>query len=104
MREDLKLAPEAHRVELPDYPFDAVIAPERLARDDQRRHAEDAVAFALGERIREGGRSFAGDEAAERVGVDRAFDEHRAQLVKVLEIQLALEETLEDLTRIIAKA
>ena len=97
------IAPQAHRVELFDYPVDAIIAPEGFARNYNRRYAKDSVAIRFGACLFEIVRAIAGGVAREVIGVEITFAQHRGDGDGVFDVEFALEEALEHPWCILAK-
>src|SRR5580658_2549298 len=76
-------------------PLDAVVAPERLALDDEGRHAEHPFTLGLFADLLELARPVAERVAFETVGLQPGFLHHRGQRGAVFDIQLAFEKALE---------
>src|SRR5271155_1249208 len=99
----IALATQFHRVELLDDPRNPIVAPKRLARDDQHRDAEDVIAFALRKRLGQRGRPFTCDEVPKRCVVETDFIDYRGERIEVLDIELASEKSREDDPRVFTK-
>src|SRR5579885_134280 len=98
-----RLPPKSHRVQFLHYPRDPIISPERLACDDKRGHTERAVALGFVIRGLKVPRTFAFEVAPEALHVEAGFMHHARDRRHILDIELALEETLEDAVGVGAK-